>query len=1347
MDAKVASLEEEVSLMKATLASVEKNQATLIALFEKSMGKVIRSEEESVVNDGSSEKVLGEGSVRKSAKTDTNRLQGEAMVEFRQSVKKVELPMFDGEDPARWISRAEIYFRVQETTPKVKVNLAQLCMGGSTIHFFNSLLNEEEELTWSMLKEALLERYGGHGEGDMYEKLTELRQIGSVEEYITEFEYLIAQIPRLPDKQFLGLRVQWRRRQGEIMGRVIISRPRWVMGHGSNRPNTHGSNRGGGSDWVFVKDNKGNTSVEGAKGKGSGPRGDTQAQYDKRRGVPRDRGFTHLSHNELMERKRKGLCFKCGGAFHPMHQCPYKHLRVLVMEDDDEEGQEGKLLAVEVGEEDEEVEGEMSLMSFQQLGQENIKPQSIRLKGNIHGMPVLILIDSGATHNFISYPLVHKMNWNVENTPPMNIKLGDGSCSKTRGSCVNLGVEIEGVPLVVDAQLFDLGVVDMVLGMEWLRLSWTIRGDEFFAKYCVHITLKGETGGNFQALEVEQSKDLENLLNMYGGVFQDPKGLPPKRMKEHVITLKEGEGAVNVRPYRYPHHHKNEIERQIKEMMESGIIRHNTSAFSSPVILVKKKDSSWRMCIDYRALNKATVPDKFSIPVIEELLDEFHGARFFSKLDLKSGYHQVRVKEEDIHKTAFRTHEGHYEFLVMPFGLMNTPSTFQSLMNEHFTGTWISCQQKEVSFCQDSVEYLGHLITGHGVVADPNKVISVTKWPTPKNVKGVRGFLGLTGYYRKFIKDYGGGIGAILMQEKRPLAYFSKALGVRNLTKSAYEKELMVVVLAIQHWRPYLLAEQQNWSAELLGYDFDIIYKPGRLNRGVDALSRVNEGGEFCQVVSSSQWIDGDLVKTEVLQDEELQKVIHDLQEGFYKTYRRIAANVYWVGMKNTVQEFVKQCDTCQRQKYLTSSPGGLLQPLPIPDRIWEDLSMDFITGLPKSKGYEAILVVVDRLSKYSHFIPLKHPYTAKGIRLKMSTAYHPETDGQTEVVNRCLETYLRCFIADQPRTWSNWISWSEYWFNTSFHTTTGQTPFEVVYGRAPPVLTRWIQGETRVEAVQRELVERDEAIRQLRQHLLRAQDRMKQQADKKMCERSFEIGEWVFVKLRAHRQQSIVSRINAKLSAKYYGPYPVTGRVGAVAYQLKLPEGSRVHPVFHASLLKKVVGDYNGDEVLPELEGENGVLIEPEAVLAQTVVQINVLKTEPEIEPLRPPVQGLTGSTGRTHSPGPLLCPVPGQTGRTGRFGPVLKTLVQIHGEKVNQVLVQWKGQVAEEATWEDYIVMKSQFPTFCLEDKARFNGGSIDRAHTHEEGPNESLIHHTTVGPKGWKVYSRRPKDAAKS
>ncbi|MCI09995.1 RNA-directed DNA polymerase (Reverse transcriptase), partial [Trifolium medium] len=264
----------------------------------------------------------------------------------------------------------------QDTTPEVKVNLAQLCMEGSTIHFFNSLLNEEEEVSWERLKFALLERYGGHGDGDVYEQLTELRQSGTVDEYINEFEYLTAQIPRLPDKQYLGYFLHGLK--AEIRGKVRslaavgdLSRAKLLQvtrvvereirgdggtgynrssksGHGASRSGYGGSSRGSGSDWVMVKGGKESGPGGGNKGGQIGSRNDKPAQNDIRRTGPRDRGFTHLSYNELLERKQKGLCFKCGGPFHPMHQCPDKQLRVLVMEDEEGEEGEGKLLAVEV---------------------------------------------------------------------------------------------------------------------------------------------------------------------------------------------------------------------------------------------------------------------------------------------------------------------------------------------------------------------------------------------------------------------------------------------------------------------------------------------------------------------------------------------------------------------------------------------------------------------------------------------------------------------------------------------------------------------------------------------------------------------------------------------------------------------------------------------------------------------------------------------------------------------------------------------------------------------------------------------------------------------------------------
>ncbi|KAG8088955.1 hypothetical protein GUJ93_ZPchr0011g28916 [Zizania palustris] len=304
------------------------------------------------------------------------------------------------------------------------------------------------------------------------------------------------------------------------------------------------------------------------------------------------------------------------------------------------------------------------------------------------GISLLTLIDSGSTHNFVAEEAVARTPLQIRSSGTLRVIVANGDHVSYPGVYWSVPFSIHDEIFAGDFFVLPLAGYDVVLGTQWLAslgpILWDFgaltmsfwRGDH-------QVLWHGKAGPPSPSLRACTTDDLlPALLEAFARIFAEPTGMPPPRSCDHSITLIPGAVLVAVRPYRYPVAHKDELERQCTAMLTQGIIRKSSSAFSSPVLLVRKADNTWRFCVDYRALNAITVKDAYPIPVVDELIDELHGARFFSKLDLCSGYHQVRMRVEDIAKTTFRTHDGLYEFLVMPFGLCNAPATFQALMND-----------------------------------------------------------------------------------------------------------------------------------------------------------------------------------------------------------------------------------------------------------------------------------------------------------------------------------------------------------------------------------------------------------------------------------------------------------------------------------------------------------------------------------------------------------------------------------------------------------------------------------------------------------------------------------------
>ncbi|XP_019230960.1 PREDICTED: uncharacterized protein LOC109211833 [Nicotiana attenuata] len=528
-------------------------------------------------------------------------------------------------------------------------------------------------------------------------------------------------------------------------------------------------------------------------------------------------------------RKNNHLCYKCGEKYAPGHQCKKKQLnsmigaaKVPIENAEIEEEQDSTGLIIEGDMEQEVIEA----VCLNALSGDNKGVNIILVRGTIGNRKLTVLIDSGSTHSFIDATTVKESGFQAQPCPPVRVTVADGNYVMCIAICMKYQWKMQGRPFQENLFIIPLGGCNMVMGNDWMKKHNPTTFDH--EKMCVTIGKKGNklvlqgiteegkltmiTSGTMgkmlrkgQALlahlfmmnavnageQEAVGEAIEEVLQQYSDVFAEPKTLPPVRSLDHSIPLKPGAIPISLRPYRYNYYQKEELERQVKEMLTNGIIQHSQSPFSSPALLVKKKDGSWRFCVDYRGLNDITIKDKYPIPIVDDLLDELSGSMMFSKVDLRAGYHQIRMKVEDVYKTAFRTHMGHYEFRVMPFGLTNAPATFQALMNQvfqpflrkfvlvffddilvyslsekehvaHLSAVFdilrkhsLFAKRSKCSFGQSKVEYLGHIITVEGVSTDPSKIKAMTDWPTPNSVKALRGFLGLTGYYRKYVANYG----------------------------------------------------------------------------------------------------------------------------------------------------------------------------------------------------------------------------------------------------------------------------------------------------------------------------------------------------------------------------------------------------------------------------------------------------------------------------------------------------------------------------------------------------------------------------------------------------------------
>ncbi|KAL0177254.1 hypothetical protein M9458_026148, partial [Cirrhinus mrigala] len=916
----------------------------------------------------------------------------------------------------------------------------------------------------------------------------------------------------------------------------------------------------------------------------------------------------------------------------------------------------------------------------------------------------------------------------------------------------------------------------LILGLPWLRqhdpyISW--RGNEIrqWGPDCYHQCIPASSRIPVNTITCNDSPiEAAGLPAEYHDLieaFSKSKAtqLPPHRPSDCAIELLPGTAPPKGRIFPLSQPESEAMKNYIEEELSKGFIRPSTSPAAAGFFFVKKKDGTLRPCIDYRGLNDITVKFRYPLPLVPAALEQLRQAKYFTKLDLRSAYNLIRIREGDEWKTAFSTSSGHYEYCVMPFRLANSPSVFQSFINDVFRDMldrWVivyiddiliyssSLQEhilhvravlqrlikhqlyakaEKCEFHQMSISFLGYIISHEGVSMDEAKVRAVTEWPQPRTLKELQRFLGFANFYRRFIRGFSliaapltsmtkrssphltwttaatqaftdlksrfttapilhhpdpslpfvvevdassTGIGAILSQRNGsparmfPCAYYSRKLSSAERNYDVGNRELLAMKSAVEEWRHWLegaqhlftiLTDHKNleylrsakrlnprqarWALFFTRFNFTVTYRPGTKNTKADSLSRMTESTDQPNtnetiipenlLVAPVQW---DIVTNINLTNEQhppppecppqltyvpethreqLLQQVHSTPSsghpGITATLHLLKNRFWWPTINQDTQAFVKNCTVCNTCKPSRQLPAGLLQPLPIPQRPWSHIAIDFVTDLPNSQGKTTILTVVDRFSKSCRLIPLPKLPTALetaetlcnfvfrfyglpedilsdrgpqftsrvwaaffsllNVNISLTSGYHPQANGQTERLNQELTRFLRTYCHSHQADWSRYLMWAEYAQNSLLKPATGLTPFKCVLGYQPPLFP-WSGEPSDLPSVNEWLQRSEETWNRAHIHLQRAVRHQVEQANRhRRPNPEYTPGQWVWLSTRDLHLR-LPSR---KLSPRYVGPFKILRQITPVSFHLELPSNYRISPTFHVLLLKPAEG------------------------------------------------------------------------------------------------------------------------------------------------------------------------------